>query len=265
MKLAVLAATIAVCGWAASGAAAATGDVAPVVSSNWAGYAAFGTPDTPLTFTSVTATWKQPKATCDGGTPTYSAFWVGLGGYGETSTAVEQIGTESDCDASGRALYAAWYELAPAPSHRINLTIRAGDTITTSVNVAGTDVLVQIKNRTRRTSFTKHLTLQAPDLTSAEWIAEAPSTCGASGRCRVLPLANFTSVSFSRVATIANAHGGTLSDPAWTAQPIQLVPDQGRLFFGTPGSQSTAGALPGAVSADGRGFSVAWQADATSG
>ena len=35
-------------------------------------------------------------------------------------------------------------------------------------------MLVQIKNRTRHTSFTKRLTMAAPDLSSAEWIVEAP-------------------------------------------------------------------------------------------
>ena len=33
--------------------------------------------------------------------PTYSAYWVGLGGGGQQSTALEQIGTQGDCSASG--------------------------------------------------------------------------------------------------------------------------------------------------------------------
>src|SRR4051812_6026851 len=66
------------------------------VSSNWAGYAISGTNLTtgaPTQYTNVTGSWVQPKANCKAG-ESYSAFWVGLGGFSGTSTALEQIGTE---------------------------------------------------------------------------------------------------------------------------------------------------------------------------
>ena len=57
------------------------------------------------------------------------------------------------------------------------------------MNITGSDtVLVQVKNRSRKTSFTKSLTLENPDLSSAEWVAEAPSACNGY-RCVALPLA----------------------------------------------------------------------------
>lgn len=249
----------------------------PQQSSNWAGYAvsdpttlATGTTDpaqaTPLQFTSVTATWKVPKVTCDlDSSPAYSAFWVGLGGYSDAAQALEQIGVDADCSDKARPTYYAWYELVPASSVQVrSLKVGGGDTVTASVNVSGTDVLVQVKNRTRRTSFTRHLPMAAPDLTSAEWIAEAPSACSEIGDCRVLPLANFGSVGFTRIATIADAHPGTLVDPAWSAAAISLVPHSGgRAFFGEPDDASPAGAAPAAATADGRGFTVGWVADAT--
>ena len=142
------------------------------VSSNWAGYVASAS-DT--TYTSVTASWRQPTADCvqsDNGAA--SAFWVGLGGYDSSSQALEQIGTSADCNSqTGKPSYYAWYELVPNPSVTIKpLKIFPGDLITTSVNIVGTDtVLVQVKDRTRKTSFTKKLTFANPDLTSAEWIA----------------------------------------------------------------------------------------------
>src|SRR6478736_5602393 len=43
-------------------------------STNWAGYSA-----TSGTFTSVSATWKQPAVKCTADTA-YSSFWVGLDG-----------------------------------------------------------------------------------------------------------------------------------------------------------------------------------------
>ena len=155
------------------------------VSSNWAGYALAGTnPDTtPVTYTNVTGTWVQPKATCAAG-ESYSAFWVGLGGFAADSQALEQIGTESNCTASGRAVYAAWYEILPAPSIPIRMKIRPGDRITTAVLVQGTQVILQITNRTTHVRVTKRATVAAPDLTSAEWIAEAPSECSS---CRPVP------------------------------------------------------------------------------
>ena len=259
-----------VCGGVAGTADAATRDITPSVSSNWAGYAisdpatiAGTVPAQPLAFSDVTATWVQPKANCTGvKAAAYSAFWVGLGGFSTSSTALEQVGTESDCTDAATPSYFAWYEIVPAPSVRINLKINPGDTITTAVVVNGSDVVVQVKDRTRGTNFIKHLPAVNPDVSSAEWIAEAPSECGTA--CRVLPLANFGSVSFSRLAAVANTHPGTLTDPAWSALPIQLVPNSRyHSFFGAPGEASKAGAAPGSASPDGRTFTVSWLADAT--
>ena len=271
--LSILAIVAAALGIAAS-AAASVRDLTPSISSNWAGYAVGDTSvisggatpaADPLTFTSVTATWVQPKATCTAGnSPSYSAFWVGLGGFSIGAQALEQIGTESDCLAGGLPDYFAWFELVPAPSTRINLRIRPGDLITNSVNVNGTDVLVQVKNRTLRTSFTRHLQMANPDLTSAEWIAEAPSACSSLNRCSVLPLADFGSVAFTRIASIANGHGGTLTDPAWLSEAIRLVPSATLRSPPFATLASTAGAVPGSVSPDGRIFDVSWLPNAIS-
>jgi Peptidase A4 family len=231
------------------------------VSSNWAGYALTGTnPDaTPVTYTNVTGTWVQPKVTCTAG-QSYSAFWVGLGGFAANSQALEQIGTESNCTASGKAVYAAWYEIIPAPSIPIRMKIRPGDRITAAVLVQGTQVILQITNRTTHVRVTKRVTVAAPDLTSAEWIAEAPSECTSSGLCQTLPLANFGAVAFTASATTGGGHAGTISDPAWTATPIELSEDnQSGVDAVIPQPRGSAsGAVPGALSADGRGFSVVW-------
>jgi Peptidase A4 family len=259
-------------GGLASTAAAATRDITPSVSSNWAGYAisdpatiAGGVSTQPLTFSDVTATWVQPKANCGVSKAAgYSAFWVGLGGFATTSSALEQVGTESDCAEGGIPVYFAWYEIVPAPSVRVDLKIHPGDLITTAVVVNGTDVLVQVKDRTRGVNFIRHLTAPKPDISSAEWIAEAPSQCDSATRCQVLPLANFGSVAFSRIAAIANGHPGTLTDPTWSSLPIQLVPHSNyHSFFGAPDTASRAGATPGSASSDGRTFTVSWLADAT--
>jgi hypothetical protein len=212
-----------------------------------------------MSYTSITATWRQPQVRCVAGKPTYSAFWVGIGGFSSASSALEQTGTGADCTVGGKPSHYAWYELVPAAPVTVPIKIAAGDLITASVNVVGTDVLVQVKNRTRKTSFTKHLAMAAPDLSSAEWIAEAPSDCDRYDRCNVLPLANFGTVTFSRIATTGSSHPGTITDPAWSVSQLQLVPSgQGRSFFSRSDTSSTAGANAAEVDAEGRSFQVAW-------
>ena len=235
----------------------------PSVSSNWAGYAISGTAPTgvPTMFTNVTGTWKVPRPTCSAGEESYSAFWVGLGGFSETSQALEQVGSESNCTADGKPEYSLWYEIVPAPPVTTRLKVGPGDTITGAVLVRGTEVILQITNRTRHTRFTQRTVMPEPDLSSAEWIAEAPSTCSRSGRCRTLPLANFDSVTFAQAAATGDGHAGTITDPAWTPTPITLAENGlGGLdarFRAAP-TAATTGAVPGDPTPDGHGFTVAW-------
>ena len=259
--------TTVVFGLAASAGTASTrqfasNDGSQSVSANWSGYTLQDANAAGLEFTSVTGTWTVPVTTCDSASTASAAFWVGLGGSSDTATGLEQTGTGADCS-NGTAKYYAWYEILPAASVTVPLKVKPGDQITTSVNVSGTTVLVQIKNRTRKTSFTKALTVAAPDLSSAEWIAEAPSACNNASRCTVLPLANFGTVNFTRAAAIASAHPGTIADPTWANVAISLVPQSSSRFFAARDSSSTAGATPGVLSADGRSFPVSWVANAT--
>jgi hypothetical protein len=244
------------------------------VSANWSGYAVTGpagssaAAGTATSFTDVTGTWVVPTATCGGAASSAAAIWVGLGGYTLGSQQLEQAGTDSDCSLAGAPTYYVWYELVPEPAVTVKLKVSPGDVVTGTVLVKGTDVLVQIKNRTRKTSFTKHLQMANPDLSSAEWIAEAPSECSAFGFCRVVALTNFGSVTFSRVAALGNNQGGTLtSNPGWSTTSIQLVP-QSRRFFGdapssTPAGPTGAGATPTGLTPDGASFSVNYTPNAS--
>jgi hypothetical protein len=262
--------SIALSGAAVAAAALAVPTAGIDVSSNWSGYAVTGVgstatvASTSMGFTDVTGTWTQPAATCTPGQSTSAAIWVGLGGYTVGSNSLEQTGTSADCNSAGKATYYAWYELVPATSVTLKLKIFPGDKITSTVLVKGTDVLVQVKNRTRHTFFTKHLQMASPDLTSAEWIAEAPSECTVSGFCRTVPLTNFGSVTFTKIAALGNDQGGTLTGPGWEPTPIQLVPRARRVFGDVNASaSSTAGASPTNVSSDGSAFTVNWVANAT--
>jgi hypothetical protein len=236
-------------------------DVLAATSSNWAGYAVAAPAGAPAaSFSNVSGAWIQPAATCTPGTPTYSAFWVGIGGESPTSQALEQVGTEADCSANGAATYRLWYELVPAAPVTIKLPLKAGDGIAASVAVSGTSVSIHITNVTqKKRTFAKRLTMTspAPDVSSAEWVAEAPSTCTRSGDCSVLPLANFGGVTFVVAKATADGHTGTISDPAWSPTAISLVGD-GTGPRGLVTAALAANATPTPLSPDGSAFGVTW-------
>jgi Peptidase A4 family len=247
--------------------------VADLTSSNWAGYVAMGFGSTPATastglaFTDVTGQWVQPKATCVPGTPTSVAVWVGLGGFSETSNELEQAGTEADCDGNGKATYTVWYELVPASSVTVKgLRIYPGDVISSTVLIDHGRLLVQVTDRTRNRRFTRRIVTASSDLTTAEWIVEAPAQCGGTGSsaCSQSSLTNFGTVQFSRAAATGNATSGTLSGSNWMTVPLQLVPTASRTFGSSQNVQSNpasgAGATTSALAGDGRGFTVSWQA-----
>jgi Peptidase A4 family len=244
-------------------------DTATNTSANWAGYAVqSGDPATgavPTTFTNVSGSWTQPATTCTPGSPTYSAFWLGLGGFADGSQGLEQTGTAADCNVFGTPVYYVWYELVPAPPVTVKLAVKPGDAFTASVNATGMTISLRIVNTTRRKVFTKKLPLATPDLSSAEWIAEAPSTCSNFG-CRPLSLANFGTVSFSGAIATGNGHLGTISDPAWAATAVTLQgagPDPGRFGGRFMNAITIADAFPGALSPDGLAFDIAWQQQTT--
>jgi hypothetical protein len=218
-------------------------------SSNWAGYAV--THRKP--FSSVTGRWVQPAATCSGLDSTYSAFWVGLGGFAGNAFAVEQTGTVANCS-GGAAYYTAWYELYPRPAVMLRMAIRPGDLLSATVSVAKKIVLIRIKDATTGKLFTRKLHMNRPDIGSAEWVAEAPSSCDYSGNCSTLPLTNFGTVLFSHANATVKGHKGPISDPVWSATTIELHSDD-------PTHPSTAGAdaIPGSLGPDGGSFAVTWQ------
>ncbi len=235
---------------ALAGAAPATADT--TISSNWAGYAAHRSG---VSFNRVSSSWKQPSAHCKSGERTYSAVWVGLGGYSLTSQALEQTGTEVDCNASGKIKSSAWYELVPAPSKPIHLTVHPGDSIDASVAVGGHEVTVSLSDRTTGHSFHKTFHASTIDLSSAEWIVEAPSECTSPSQCQTLPLANFGSATFTGAqATSTASHTGAISDPAWNTTKIKLSPGGRQFITYVPGKAGAASPSP--LTAGGSSFSV---------
>jgi len=244
-------ALIAAASFVLAAAPSAAADTAP--SSNWAGYAVHGTG---VSFEQVSAQWRQPSAKCVPGRPAYSAAWVGLGGFSETSTALEQIGTELDCGRAGRVLSSAWFELVPEPARMIGLKVRPGDLVAAKVTVTGNRVFVSLSDRTRRRTFAD--TLYAPDIdvSSAEWIVEAPSDCVSATSCHTLPLADFGTTTF-RLAQAVSTTGdtGPINDPAWGRTRIILRSDRTRLLSFKP---AQGAATPLALNTSGSSFKVVY-------
>ena len=206
------------CAVASSAKAAAT-PASATLSGNWAGYQVSAIDSQP--FSSVSGSWTEPSVNCSTGQG-YGSFWVGLGGVEPQSQALEQIGTSANCGSDGTAAHFAWYELVPAAPVQLKTPISAGDLLSARVTVRGTAVTVSLADRTTGASFSKTLHMTDPDTSSAEWIAEAPSSCDAPGNCQPLPLSDFGTVEFSNASATAGGHTGQISDPAWTPQPIEL-------------------------------------------
>lgn len=231
-------------------------------STNWSGYAVTGATNS---VTSASGSWTVPTASpgTSGTTAYYSAFWVGIDGF--SSSTVEQTGTMSET--LGKTVtYYAWYEFYPSPMYQItSLTINPGDKISASVTYTGSSsssgkgffsrqsistFTVTITDVTKSKSYTTTGTVNNAARSSAEYIAEAPS----SNR-GVLPLANFGTVNYGYKNTgvtgtcYATVSGvtGSLGSFGSAVQQITMVTSKG-----------ATKASPSAVSTDGTSFSVTW-------
>jgi Peptidase A4 family len=226
-------------------------------SLNWSGYAVTA----PTPFTDVKGSWTQPTANCsttasptqgpgngngngnghgNGGggksQSSYSSFWVGLDGY--NSNTVEQTGTDADCSGT-TPVYYGWYEFYPAFPVNFSNPVQPGDAMTGEVSVANGTVTITLTDATQHWSQTASQADNGYALSSAEWIAEAPS----SGR--VLPLANFGTVTFTGASATGAGTKGSIS--AFTYDPITMATNTGQIK-----------AAPSGLTAGGSSFRVTW-------
>jgi Peptidase A4 family len=241
---------VALCFMLAPAAAAAN----TITSQNWSGYAAHRTG---VKFRTVSASWREPSGACTAGSESYSASWVGIGGYSLSSLAMEQIGTELDCRANGTKSIYAWYELVPAASQTIGMTVAGGDLMHAAITVVGKRVTLTLADETRHESFTRTKTPKTVDTTSAEWIEEAPSACSTSGSCTTLTLANFGKVHFSGAsATTTTGAQGAVTSSLWkTTRMLLGYSKRSGAFIAT----ATKGhATPSALRSSGHAFTVTY-------
>jgi hypothetical protein len=206
-----------------------------VTSPNWSGYAVTGE-----TFTDVVGSWVQPTATCPAKKQQDAAFWVGIDGYSRSDDAVEQIGTDSDCNKGKPDVphYYAWWEMDTATSTHSNTipeTVSPGDHMT--AEVSGSDgVYTPTLTDVGKWSYSPGPQTQspAPPASSAEWIAEAPSIC--KKKCVPVPLSDFGSVTF----TGATANGASIASfPKKQIDEIEMR--KGKTIEGVPTALSGSG------------------------
>jgi len=127
-----------------------------VQSTNWSGYADTATTST---YSKVTGSWTEPKATCTSKT-SLAAFWVGIDGY--SSGTVEQDGTLIEC-VGGKASYFTWWEMYPSNAIQVvGSSVKPGDKIAASVVRTGTSYALKVTDSTTpANSFTTTQTCAA--------------------------------------------------------------------------------------------------------
>jgi hypothetical protein len=204
-----------------------------VKSTNWSGYADDNSAGN--TYSSVSGNWAEPAVSCTSRQTQYAAFWVGIDGF--TSGTVEQGGTLAECYHQ-TAYYYTWWEMYPTNSIQVvGSSVRPGDSISASVVRSGTSYTIKITDSTNSSnSFSTTQSCSNCVNSSAEWIAEAPS----SGR--VLPLANFGTWTESG----ATVNSGVIS--SFPDDEITMVNNTGGVK-----------AQPGPLNSSGNGFTVTWK------
>ena len=222
------------------------GSHGPANSLDWAGYAVTGT-----TLTSAAGSWTQPAALCSGKKPSQSAFWVGIDGYSSADPTVQQVGTDADCTKGTKKVpsapsYYAWYELYPDSIVVIDPTthpVSPGDSLSASVSGSGSTFTLSLTDAGRWSFSTVQVTPVAPLDASAEWIAEAPTTCNGA-KCKAVSLADFGTATF----TGASANGLPVNSGSFTDHQITMTKNKKGTIV-----KASVSALAG-----GNAFTVTW-------
>jgi hypothetical protein len=203
-------------------------------STNWFGYNQGTVEQGGTMFHAITGNWTVPTANehrmPNGTTPDeFSSTWIGIGGgcVDSKCTAGDntliQTGTEQDV-VGGKAQYSAWWELIPAPSIGITMTVRPGDRIHADIHemVSGSEVWsITLADVTRHETFTQTVSYSSSHAT-AEWIEETPLILGTNGGFATLP--NLSPAGFDP----GTVNGG--SPHLKTSEQIQLTSSNGKLY-----------------------------------
>ncbi len=216
----------------------------PCESLNWSGYAVTGSAGS---VSDAKGSWVVPTANCAATPGADAAFWVGIDGFSDST--VEQTGVLIECSSSGTATYLAWFEFYPRPAFQItSVAVSPGDTISAEVKYLSGKFFVYLTDVTTGRSFTTSASVGNAQRTSAEWIAEAPSSGGS-----ILPLADFGTANYGTDYTsIANTNTATVGT---TTGPISSFSYTSITMVTSSGAVK---ASPSVLSTDGTSFYVTW-------
>jgi len=190
------------------GTPAAAAGTSSASTFNWSGYVDLSSA-TSGTFTKVSGSWTAPSVTCTA-EDQITSDWVGLDGYGTSkvpNTTVEQLGTIGWCY-QGSPIYFTWYEIYPAGTAEVGMTLRPGDKISASLTRSGANYTLKLTDATHpANSFTKTATCATKTCrdTSAEWISERPSFS-----IGTVPQAHYNAFKITNGAETANGKSGTI-------------------------------------------------------
>lgn len=226
----------------------------PIVESrkgfraNWSGYVSYLTSKHPKTesVTHVSGFWTVPKLS-PSHHDSYCSCWVGMDGY--FNDKIEQIGTEHDW-INGRQENYAWYAFDPeSPQKILGFPIAPQDIINGGIyygkreNNKDTFTLILI-NYTKQFYYVQEFKeIPITKRTSAEWVVEAPT------QDRVLPLARFSSVSFSECLAQIKHTTRPIDSRYWKHE---------RITMRTEGEQPIIKAEPSVLFFNGKNFTVTW-------
>jgi hypothetical protein len=206
-----------------------------VTGPSWAGYAVTaGAP-----YTSASAAWQVPDVSYDGGATPYGyeyvLNWTGIGGYGDQT--LIQLGTESVVSTAGVKSFYTWYELYPAVSQGVALTVKPGDIVTASLQCTANCSPSQtqtwqltLSDDTTGAAWTQTLQYQS-SMASAEWITEPPYY--GTG---FLPLADYGQTTYDPVEAngsnpnLSLAANGIIMQGSWGQSSNPSAPVNGDMF-----------------------------------
>jgi hypothetical protein len=199
-------------------------------SENWWGYNQGALESGKSLFHSVTANWTVPTASQHKkGEDEFSSTWAGIGGgCVETSCLVTdstliQAGTEQDV-VGGKPEYSAWWEIIPAPSITIDMTVAPGDHMHLDIHEVVTNSelwSITLTNVTRHQTF-KQTVPYTSTYGTVEWVNETPLLIGTNAGFAALP--NLSKTVFD--AGTANGKNPNLT----TAEAIDLVSTAGKVY-----------------------------------
>jgi hypothetical protein len=175
--------------------------------SNWASYIAASDLIHPQqVVTGVRASWVVPTVNVSAVNNTFTAVWIGIGGYFDNT--LIQVGTEQD-SFGDRGDYFAWFELLPQFAITIDtIAVSPGDQMNASIQLVNpiTDQWsIYLEDVTTGQAFQNTVFYSSYRL-SAEWIVERPTT----GR-QLSTLADVGTVVFNDCQATVGGQNGSIS------------------------------------------------------